>query len=227
MQYKPRTLLVALLLVFVTKSFAQHKTYKITNGIGIFGALTQLDIETDNFITKKDNGFLFGASATVDIPHRWYNMSYGMQLSENYIGIEGRATQGGQEQELIQYKLFAAQLALLGHIKLIGSHLTIDAGPMIQYNGKLELKNENQEGYYINNYDNLKVEDISAVSQFNFNGVIGASIGYGFFRLKAQYIYGFTNLLKKLEDQNLDTSGGDARFKGNQSMLVFGAMVSF
>ncbi|WP_242092412.1 hypothetical protein [Aestuariivivens sediminicola] len=227
MKYKLRTLLVVGLLVFVTKSFAQHKTYNITNGIGVFGALTQFDIETDNFITKQDNGFLFGASATVDIPHRWYNMSYGMQLSENYINIEGRATSSGQGQELIKYKLFAAQLALLGHIKLIGSHLTIDAGPMIQYNGKLELEDDDQKDYFINNYDNLKAEDISSISQFNFNGLIGASIGYGFFRLKAQYIYGFTNMLKKLEDQNLDTTGGDERFKGNQSMLVFGAMISF
>ena len=227
MKYKLRTLLVVGLLVFVTKSFAQHKTYNITNGIGVFGALTQFDIETDNFITKQDNGFLFGASATVDIPHRWYNMSYGMQLSENYINIEGRTTPTGQGQELIKYKLFAAQLALLGHIKLIGSHLTIDAGPMIQYNGKLELENDDQKDYFITNYDNLKAEDISSISQFNFNGLIGASIGYGFFRLKAQYIYGFTNMLKKLEDQNLDTTGGDERFKGNQSMLVFGAMISF
>lgn len=227
MKYNLRNLLVALLIGFVTKSFAQHKTYDIVNGIGVFAGLTKLDIETDNFITKQGDGFLFGASATVDIPHRWYNMSYGMQLSENYINIEGRPSAAIGGQELIEYKMFAAQLALLGHIKLIGSHLTIDVGPMLQYNGKLELKDQNQEGYYINNYTNLKAMDISSISQFNFNGLVGASLGYKFFRLKAEYIYGFTNILKKLEDQNLDTSGGEARFKGNQSMLVFGAMISF
>ena len=222
-----RTLLVALLIGFVTKSFAQHKTYKIVNGIGVFGGVTKTDIITDNFITSQGDGFLFGASATVDIPHRWYNMSYGMQLSENYINIEGRPTALGSEQELIEYKLFAAQLALLGHIKLFGSHITIDVGPMIQYNGELELKDKNQEGHYINNYDNLLAKDITPISQFNFNGLVGASVGYKFFRLKAEYIYGFTNILKKLEDQNLDITGGESRFKGNQSMLVFGAMISF
>ena len=227
MKYNLCALLVVLLLCFVTKNFAQHQRYDITNGIGVFGGLTKLDIKTDNFMTKQGNGFLFGASATVDIPHRWYNMSYGMQLSENDVNIEGRPTALGSEQELLEYKLFAAQLALLGHIKLIGSHITIDVGPMLQYNGKLELKNKDQEGYYINNYANLKATDISSISQFNFNGLIGASIGYKLFRLKAQYIYGFTNILKKLEDQSLDTTGGDARFKGNQSMLVFGAMISF
>lgn len=220
-------ILVAICAGFVTTSFAQPKNYKIVNGIGITGGLTKLDILTDNFNTEQGDGFLFGMSATVDLPHRWYNISYGMQLSENYVKIEGRPTINSTEQAFMEYKLFAAQLALLGHIKLIDSHLTIDAGPMLQYNGKLELKNEDQETYYINNYDNLTATNISGINQFHFNGTVGVSAGYKFFRLKAQYIYGFTNILKKLEDQNIDTTGGDARFKGNQSMLVFGAMISF
>lgn len=226
MKFKSLYLLVAITICFVTNSFSQHKTYKITNGIGIFGGLTKLDIKTDNFETQQGDGFLFGLSATVDIPHKWYNMSYGMQLSENYVNIAGRPTMAS-ETEFIEYKLFAAQLSLQGHIKLIGSHLTIDVGPMIQYNGKLDLKNEEQEAYLINNYDNLTAQDISSINQFNFNGVIGASAGYAFFRVKAQYIYGFTNMLKKLEGQNIDTAGGNERFKGNQSMFVFGAMISF
>lgn len=227
MKIKSLLLLVAISTGFVTKNFAQHKTYKIVNGIGIFGGLTKTDIKTDNFITEEGDGFLFGMSATVDIPHKWYNMSYGMQLSENYVNILARPTVSSPEEEFIEYKLFAAQVSLQGHIKLIGSHLTIDVGPMLQYNGKLELENDNQEDYYIVNYDNLKATDIGSVNQFNFNGVIGASAGYEFFRVKAQYIYGFTNILKKLENPNLDTTGGDARFKGNQSMIVIGAMISF
>ena len=98
---------------------------------------------------------------------------------------------------------------------------------MLQYNGKLELKDRTQEGYYVNNYSNLTTQDITNISQFNLNGAVGASVGVRNFKLKAQYIYGFTNILKKLENQNLDTSGGDSRFKGNQNMLVLGAIVSF
>ncbi|GAA4268771.1 hypothetical protein [Hyunsoonleella aestuarii] len=220
-------LLVAITVGFVTKSFAQPRNYDITNGIGVFGGITKFDIQTDNFVTEQGNGFLFGMSATVDLPHRWYNMSYGMQLSENYIDISGRPDIVSSQQEFIEYKMFAAQLALLGHIKLIGSYLTIDVGPMLQYNGKLELENDNQENYYINNYTNLQANDIVEISRFNFNGLIGASVGYKFFRLKAQYIHGFTNILRKLEDESLDTIDGDERFEGNQSMLVFGAMISF
>jgi hypothetical protein len=98
---------------------------------------------------------------------------------------------------------------------------------MLQYNSKLELKDASNEMYYINNYTNLTAKDISNISQFNLNGAVGASLGVRNFKLKAQYIYGFTNILNKLETQNLDTSDGSARFKGNQNMLVLGAVISF
>jgi len=220
-------LLVAFLLCFVTLSNAQKGNYRITNGFSVFGGITKFNIATDNFITSEGNGFLGGASATVDIPLRWYNVSFGMQLSENNIDILGRPTQNSTEEQFINYKLFAAQVAMLLQIKVIPNYFTIDLGPMLQYNGELELKDKAQEAFYINNYDNLTAEAITQISQFNFNGAIGASLGIKNFKLKAQYIYGFTNILNKLENQNLDTSGGNARFKGNQSILFLGASISF
>jgi hypothetical protein len=220
-------LLVAFAICFVTKSFSQKGNYRITNGFGITGALTKFDIVTDNFKTKSKNGFVGGMSTTVDIPLRWYNVSFGMQLSESAIGISGRPTLISSEEEFIEYKMFAAQVAMLMHVKVIPHYFTIDVGPMIQYNGKLEFKDRSQESYYINNYNNLSAQDITSISQFNFNGAIGASLGVSNFKLKTQYIYGFTNILKKLEGKNLDTTGGNSRFKGNQSMLVLGATVFF
>ncbi|SEP83400.1 hypothetical protein SAMN05421824_0434 [Hyunsoonleella jejuensis] len=220
-------LLVAFTLTFVTTNHAQKGRYPITNGFSIFGGITKFDIATDNFVTSQGDGFLGGMSATVDIPLRWYNVSFGMQLSESNIDILGRPALVSTENEFINYKMFEAQVAMLLNVKVIENHFTIDVGPMLQYNGKLEIKNKEQEGYYINNYTNLMAEDIINISQFNLNGVVGASLGIRNFMLRAQYIYGFTNILSKLENQNLDTTGGDARFKGNQNMLVLGAVVSF
>lgn len=216
-------LLVGILLCFVTKSFAQRGNYRITNGISITGAITKFDIATDNFTTKQGDGFLGAFSATVDIPHKWYNVSFGMQLSENTIGISARPLPIAANSEFIDYKLFAAQVALLLHIKVIPDYFTIDFGPMLQYNSKLELKDKDKENYFIDNYLDLTADGITNISQFNFNGVIGVSIGFKFFKLKAQYIYGFTNILNKLEN----TTGADTRFKGNQNMLVLGGVVSF
>src|SRR5690606_31738308 len=194
----------------------------------IIGGLTQFDILTDNFDTKLQQGWLIGASATVDIPHKWYNISYAIQLSENKIGINARPSNIILNEEEVEYKMFAAQIALLMHIKTFGSHLTIDVGPMLQYNDRLMLQDDDQENFIISNYDNLTAQDIENISKFNFNGAIGATAGFGFLKLRAQYIYGFTNILNKLNDANLDTSGfAQSKFKGNQSMLVFGAMITF
>jgi len=227
MQHKLCILLVALTLGFVTPIFSQHGSYRISNGFGIMGGITQYDIQTDNFVTTKGNGFIGGMSAVVDIPHKWYNISFGMQLSENHLEIAGRASDLGASQN-IEYKLFAAQVALLMHVKVIENYFTIDLGPMIQYNGKLELEDKSQKPFIVENYNVLTAENITNISQFHFNGAIGASAGIRQFKLKAQYIYGFTNMLNKLNDKDFDTSGsGDSNFKGNQSMLAFTAIFTF
>lgn len=223
------TLLVVFLLTFVTNSLAQHGNYRISNGISVSGGISFLDIATDNFITDKGKGFAGGFLATVDIPHRWYNVSFGMQLSESAIGISARPTMlsASNSNDFIDYKLFMAQVALIMNIKIIENHFTIDVGPMLQYNSKLELKDDSQENYYINNYTNLLATDITNISQFNINGTVGASLGIKNVKVKAQYIYGFTNMFNKLENQDLDTTGGNNRFKGNMNMLVLGATLSF
>ena len=226
MNYTQLFLLVALVLCFVTKSFSQKGNYDIVNGIGIFGGITKVNLTTDNFTTTEGDGFIGGFSATVDIPLRLYNASYGLHLSESTISILGRPTASSTTDEFVDYKLFAAQLAFMGHIKLAGSYLTLDVGPMLQYNSRLEFKDKAQEGYFINNYDNLLATDIGNISQFNLNGAIGLTAGFKNFKVRGQYIYGATNMLKKLEGE-VDDTGGDSRFKGNMTMLIFGAMVSF
>lgn len=227
MKIKQRIILVALSICFVTLTKAQHRRYKIQNGIGLTGALTQYDIATDNFTTEAGNGWLIGASATVDLPNKWYNISYIIQLSENNFGIETNSVMTPGTLEFTDYKMFTAQIALLGHIKIIKTNLMIDAGPMLQYNSDLELKDAGQELNTINGYTNLLASDIEDISNFNVNGVIGLSAGFNNFKIKAHYIYGFLNSFEKLNDQNLDTTGGNQTFKGNQSMFVLGAMFLF
>ncbi|MEL0455302.1 hypothetical protein WJN01_03595 [Flavobacteriaceae bacterium SZ-1-7] len=227
MNYNRLLLLVVFMLCFVTNNFAQKGNYPITNGISVTGGVTKFNILTDNFTTRETNGFIGGFLATVEIPVRWYDVSFGMQLSQNSVEVLGRPALVSTQEAFIDYKLLAVQVAMLMHVKVVPNYFTIDLGPMIQYNSKLEFNDKNQEGYYVNKYVNLTAEDITNISQFNFNGTIGASVGIKHIKLKAQYIYGFTNILKKLEKQELDLTGGNGRFKGNQSMLVLGATVSF
>ncbi len=227
MKINKLSILVAIGLCFVTQSWAQKGRYRISNGFSIWGGVTLFDITTDNFNTSQDTGFLGGIAATVDLPHKWYNLSFGMQFSESNIGIAGRPTLNSTEEIFINYKMLAVQLSGLLHIKLIPKHLTIDLGPMLQYNGNLELKDADQERYFITNYANLSAEAISPISQFNVNGAVGISAGIKHLKLRAQYIYGFTNTLQNLNREDLNTLGGASEFKGNQTLLVLGAVVSF
>ena len=130
-------------------------------------------------------------------------------------------------EEFVEYKLHTAQLSFLLHVKLIKSNLTLDLGPMLQYNGDLELKDDSKEGLIVSNYDSLLTEDISKISNFNVNGAVGLSAGFGAFRLRAQYIYGFTNILNKLNDEDLSVGSNTDKFKGNQSMIAFSAIITF
>lgn len=219
-------LLVAICIAFVTVSFAQPKNYNIKNGIGLQGGVTQFDIITDNFETKKSTGFIGGLTASVDIPHRWYNVSYNIQLSENNIDINASPI-GSLTEEYVEYKMFTAQISFLFHIKLISNNITLDIGPMLQYNSDLELKDDSKEGYIVANYDSLLTKDITDISNFNANGAVGLSAGFSSFQLRAQYVYGFTNILGQLNDQDLSVGSNDDKFKGNQSLIAFTAILTF
>lgn len=227
MQIRQFIVLVSISLGFVTTSFSQRRgIVNISNGIGIGGGLTQFDIKTDNFETKAGNGWIAGMAATLDLPHRWYTVSYGMQVSENNMEVMGRQSSISATEPL-EYKLMAVQAQFLFHAKLAKDYLMIDAGPMIQYNGQLELKDSSQDNYLIDDYSVLMAKDISDISKFNVNASIGVTAGFSHFKLRVQYIYGLTNMLNKLNDQNLDPTPSGKPFKGNQSMLAFMAFIYF
>jgi hypothetical protein len=92
MKNKQLTLLVVISILFVTITQAQHKSFDIRNGFGIGGGVSMFNVKTDNFITTQGKGFVVSLAAAVDIPNRWYTVSYGMQISENTFKISGRMT---------------------------------------------------------------------------------------------------------------------------------------
>jgi hypothetical protein len=226
MQKRTYILLVVITLCFVTIIAAQPRNYEIKNGISIGGGLTQYDIITDNFETSRASGWLISLAVGGELPHKWYDISYNMQLAENNIEISGRMTDDVAGDLTLKYKIFTAQAGINFHINIIGSNLTLDVGPQLQYNSELDLKNEAQESYFINGYDNLNALDIKDINQFNINGVGGLTAGIGPFKVRAQYIYGITNMLDKLNDLE-GINGSEDKFKGNQGMITLAAFFTF
>jgi len=225
---KQFTLLVAICLLFVTNTFAQRPNYSIKNSLGPFGGITLSNIKTDNFVTESGNGWTAGLTSIVNVEHRWYNVSYGIQFVESTIAIEGRPISNvAADAEMIDYKLSAVQLGILMHAKILGPSVTIDFGPSIQANGFFEPTNEEQADYFLNGYDALQAKDIRNISKLNINGTIGATAGLKHIRLRAHYQFGFTNVFGKLNDEDLAIAPSTQKFKGNQSTLLFTALFLF
>ncbi len=221
MKYNKQSLLLFFFLIL--SMFCNGQRQRINIGIGVYGGFTSFGISTDNFESSNGIGWLAGMAATVDIPNKWYNLSYNIQLSESSMRVAGQQALG-QPSEDLDFNLFIAQIALIGHLKLIGSNLTLDAGPMLQYNSNLELQDETKSSYFLDAQGVLTANNISDISRFNVNGTIGLSAGIDFVKVRAQYIYGFTNILNRLNDNN-QIQGID--FKGNQNMLVLSVMCVF
>ena len=231
MKNKHLLLLVAICVCFVTQTSAQRQkakgTVNIKNGFAIAGGLTNFDIITDNFTTTKGEGWIFGMSATVDLPHKFFNVSYGMQLSENTLGVAAKPSLTTSSiDNSVDYKIFTAQVAFLWHFKLGTDHLTLDLGPMLQYNSDLELKDEDKESYIIDGFTSATAKDFKKLNNINFNGAVGLTAGISRFKVKAQYIYGLTNILGGLNKEDF-AQNLEKKFKGNQSMLAFTVMFSF
>lgn len=221
-------LLVFIFVFFVTKSFSQQPAhYNIYSGFGIGGGATQLNIFTDNFNITPQVGWLFKASTTVEIPHKWYNVSYGMQIFQNKLDIEGRLSNLNTKPLAINYKLTGAQLAFLWHAKLIESYVTFDFGPMLQYNGVLELEDKDQESYLVSNFTKVTAKDIKNISNLQVIPAVGITAGISYFKFTAQYLFSISNMLGKLNKKDLDLDGNEVDFKGHQGMIALSAMFTF
>lgn len=210
--------LLILSIVSLTKISAQHN-YDSYNRFGITANITQFNIITDNFNTSAETGFL-GGFQTRGSFYNNFDLVLGLNITSNKIGVEviNPTTTNIEDAE---YDLLAAQLNVMLSYKILGEHLTIEAGPILMYNEKMALSDEAQKNYAINGLTSVTAEDIQDITKLNFNAGVGLTGGFEQFRLTVQYQYGINNILNKLNDKNL----GNTDFKGHLSMLMGGITI--
>ncbi len=187
--------------------FAQYD-YRDSNRIGISFGMNQFTLNTNNFQTKPETGWNAGLSMRGNFYNNW-DMVYAMQFSENNFSV---ATIGGFITEYTNYKLPSAQISLMMSFKIVENHLSIEFGPLVQINGKLNV-DKDQENNIISG-TTLLAKDIVAISQFNFYPTVGITAGVRHVRLNVSYQYGVNNMLDNLNNKNLGYS-----FKGNPGIL--------
>jgi len=187
--------------------FAQYD-YRDSNRIGISFGINQFTLNTDNFQTKPETGWNAGLSMRGNFYNNW-DMVYAMQFSENNFSV---ATNSGFITEDTNYKLSSAQISLMWSYKIVENHLSLEFGPLVQVNGKLNVDKDKENNIITGT--TLLAKDIVDINTFNFYPVIGITTGFRHVRLNISYQYGINNMLGNLNSQNLGVN-----FKGNPGIL--------
>ncbi|WP_338646717.1 PorT family protein [Flavobacterium sp. KS-LB2] len=202
---------IALTLFFALLSitaFSQYK-YRDSNRIGISFGVNQFTLNTDNFQTKPDLGWNAGLSMRGNFYNNW-DMVYNIQFSENNFSVATNTLTLVQED--VNYKLASAQVSLQVSYKLVENHLSIEFGPIVQVNGKLNIDNSDENN--VISGTTLLAKDIREISNFNFYPTVGITFGVRHFRANVSYQYGVNNMLENLNNKNLGVN-----FKGNPGIL--------
>lgn len=198
--------IIIFLFVSLTASAQYH--YRDSNRIGILFGANQFTLNTTNFYTKPAFGWNAGLSMRGNFYDNW-DMVYSMQFSENNFTV---ATKKGFNNEDVNYKLPSAQVSLQLSYKIIENNLSLEFGPIIQFNGKLKT-DYNTENNIITGTA-LLAKDIVDISKFNFYPTIGITAGVQHLRANISYQYGLNNMFG-----NLNGKGYEVNFKGNPGIL--------
>ena len=191
--------------------------------MGIQGGVSLFDINTSNFVTERQTGFAGGFTLRGEFRNQ-FDLIYGLTFMSNKVGIFGAQTSAeGVKRQFISYNIPGVQLNFLGSMNIIRHHFSLEFGPILNVNGKMKVESAQLEEYILEGYTTLRAKDIEDISPINFRVMGGVTAGIRNFRFSAQYQYGVTNMLGKLNDKNLE--GGE--FKGNSSTIVLLAIVYF
>jgi hypothetical protein len=166
-------------------------------------------LNTDNFQTKPELGWNAGLSMRGNFYNNW-DMVYNIQFSENNFSVATNTFTLAKED--VNYKLASAQVSLQVSYKLVENHLSIEFGPIVQVNGKLNIDNADENN--VISGTTLLAKDIREISNFNFYPTVGITFGVRHFRANVSYQYGVNNMLENLNNKNLGVN-----FKGNPGIL--------
>lgn len=217
LKLKNTYLFLFLALFFTSFHLTAQKNFKEFNLIGLSVGLTSFNINTSDFKTSQRDSYMFGFQMRGNVYNN-FDMIYGIAFYDTKVAVSAMNTANSGQRRDLEYNLQSAQISVLWGYKVIREHLSIEAGPVLNISGKLTLKDTQFENYIIDGYSTVRAVDLENVSPVNFHLAGGLTAGFRNFRVFGQYQYGVTNMLNKLNKQNLEKNN----FKGNSSLLTVG-----
>lgn len=221
-----KTLTILIFAICFLHSFLSFSQWRETgdsyNRLGFQGGMTYAGILTDNFTYSAQPGFMGGLTTRANT-FKKVIVIYGVNFFQFNSSMPVLEPSTGQPTE-IDFKATGVQLNLfMGH-KIFGEHLSIEAGPVLQFNGKWSPE-AGKEDYQLREY-NLLASDIEDVSKINLNVAANISAGFPSLKIWAQYQYGLTNMYRNLDIADLKNK--DSRItslRGNLGMAIAGIVI--
>ncbi|MEP6261274.1 MAG: hypothetical protein ABJ092_06835 [Gillisia sp.] len=215
--------LVGLFFTFTT--FGQPRfTGDNYNRLGVQGGVNFTQFHSDKLTFKARPGLMAGLTTRANTVNKFLAI-YGVNFYQFNTALDVSGENTGETLEM-DFKATGVQINLfLGH-KLIGEHLSIEAGPVFQINSKL-IPEEGKENYSLQDL-NIVAADLEDISRVNFNLAVNVSLGFPAVKLWCQYQYGVTNTFRNIDLEALQNK--DSRLttlKGNLGMAVAGMVVYF
>jgi len=169
-------------------------------------------MNTSDFESKPGMGWNGGLSVRGNF-YNDFDMVYDIRFSENKFTVESASPLYDDTEAKIQ----SAQLSLLLSYKFIENHLSVEFGPMFQFNGKLDIAEED-ETMPIDALGTT-MKDIKEIKMFNIYPTVGITGGIRQLRVHLFAQYGVLNTFRGLEKAD-----GSA-IKGNA--MILGANICF
>lgn len=197
-----KNLTYGLILILLFVSFqmnAQFRGRDTYNRLGLQAGVTYGGFNTKNFSTTDKLSFMAGFTTRAN----FYNnliVIYGVNFYEFNTGMSVMESMTANAQE-IDFKASGVQLNLFIGQKLIGEHLSIEIGPVLQINSKLKTDDQYQD-YFMEGYA-IQAKDLEDISKINLNVAAMISTGFRDVKFWAQYQYGITNTFGNLDEESI------------------------
>lgn len=215
-------LVLAGILIFSIEASAQRSVWDGSyNRLGLQGGINNFNIMTNDLPITPGTSWTAGFTTRASF-YNDFQFVYGINFYDFRLNIDGREKldQTSSKRNL-EYNMIGVQGNFFGSYKLYDHYLSVEAGPVIQVNGKMEAR-QDKEFNYVGNYD-VEAGDIEKVSPFNINFAVGLSGGFETFKFWVQYQYGLTNILGGLNDEGLQELDPDfPELRGHISMIAGG-----
>lgn len=210
------------IMLFSLQTNAQRRMWDGEyNRLGLQAGANRFNIITDDLSIDPKISWTAGFTTRASF-YNDFQFVYGINFFDFNVDIQGREKMETLEaSEMIPHNMIAVQLNFFGSYKLYDHYLSIEAGPVVQVNGKLEAR-QDRELWYVSTYD-VQAMDIEKVSPFNVNLAVGLTGGLETVKFWVQYQHGINNVLNGLNDEGLQDLDADfPELKGNMSIIVAG-----